>query len=404
MTIRMPTFTDLSPEQRAILRDVPFTGTSLVVGPPGTGKTVIAMFRALAISNGQGRKVTFITHSKVLTEHSRTWSETGFKKVDLRTYHSFAWKIWKGHGGHGNPPSKHGAATEWEKDWGAITRQLASRSSPPSLGHVVVDEGQDLPVEFYENMAIYVLKGWVDSLSVFADENQRLDPDQNSTIAQIRAALQMVGTPVLLPLTQNFRNTLPIAKAAASFFVGGESDRPVFPEHRPGSPLEMRKCANQSTMAERVAILASNDRSRSLLVICGSQNMAKSMRNRIESRFLQSGISREVTWYKRGHEEFGDPARLRAGANGVIAVVHTTSMKGLEADAVFVVGLEHFDKGHDSDDVENMNLYVTTSRARSNLEILFEDGGARLVGGVASRVREYLSPKSVAGLESDGIL
>ena len=404
MTIRMPTFTDLSPEQQSILRDIPFTGTSLVVGPPGTGKTVIGMFRALAISRGDGRRVTFITHSKVLTEHSKTWREDGFDAVDLRTYHSFTWKIWKAHGGQGNPPAKHGAASQWEKDWNAITQQLASHQRPVSLGHVVVDEGQDLPTEFYQNMAIYVLKGWVGSFSVFADENQRLDPAINSTIAQIRTAMSQVCKPIELPLTRNFRNTLPIAKSAASFFVGAASERPVFPEDRPGSPVEMQKCLNPGAMAERVAILATNDSSRSVLVICGSQPMAKSMRNKIEHQMNQNGRPRTVTWYKRGHEEWGDSAALRAGENGIIAVVHTSSMKGLEADAVFVAGLEHFDKGDDGDDIENMNLYVTTSRARSSLEILFEDPSARLVGSVATRIREYVSSRSLDGLDAESVV
>ena len=404
MSIRMPTFTDLSREQQAILRDIPFEGTSLVVGPPGTGKTVIAMFRALAISKGKGRTVTFITHSKVLSEHSKTWRETGFDAVEVSTYHSFIHTIWNRHGGWRFAPAKHGAASTFEKDWDAITRQLASSHPAPKIGHVIVDEGQDLPVEFYQNMAIYVLKGWVDSFSVFADENQRLDPVSNSTLSQIREALTQLGAPIELPLTENFRNTLPIAMTAASFFVGTETDRPKFPAHRPGSPVEMRKCADISGMAERVAILASNDKSRSVLVICGSQANAEKIRNKIEERLRNSGSTRDVTWYKRAHKKYGDAAALRVGEDGVIAVVHTSSMKGLEADAVFVAGLEHFDKGHHGLDVENMNLYVTNSRARSSLEILFEDPTARLVGDVATHIKQHLSARSVGGLEADAVL
>lgn len=404
MSIRMPTFTDLSREQQAILRDIPFEGTSLIVGPPGTGKTVIAMFRALAISKGEGRTVTFITHSKVLAEHSKTWPEAGFKNVDVRTYHSFSASIWKRHGGFGFPPKKHGAASDWERDWAAITRQIASSQKTPKLGHVIVDEGQDLPIEFYENMAIYVLKGWVDSFTVFADENQRLDPVSNSTLSQIRGALKKMGSPVELPLTENFRNTLPIARTAASFFVGTETDRPKFPEHRPGSPVEMRKCQDLAGMAERVAILASNDKSRSVLVICGSQPNAKEMRDKIEKSLKNRGHRRVVTRYKRDDKKYGDAAALRVGENGVIAVVHTSSMKGLEADAVFVAGLEHFDKGAHGLDVENMNLYVTTSRARTSLEILFENPNARLVSDVAARIRDQLSSRSIDGLRTDSVL
>lgn len=401
MTIRMPTFTDLSSEQRKILRDLPIKGTSLVVGPPGTGKTVIAMFRALQISKIPGNAVTLITHSKVLAEHSKTWSEKGFDAITTSTYHSFIHRIWKQHGGEGYAPVKHGAESKYEKDWAAISEQLSKNSSQPRLGHLVVDEGQDLPPEFYKFMAIYNMKGWVQSCSVFADENQRLDPIMNSTIAQIRESLGQIALPIELPLTINFRNTLQIAKAAASFFVGAASDRPKFPEGRPGGPVEMRQCVDLTSMADRISTLAINDQSRSLLIICGSQSIAKKLRNRIEARLIQYG-PRQVTWYKRNDKQWGDAAKLRPGENGVVAVVHTSSMKGLEADAVFVAGLEGFEKGHDGADVENMNLYVTTSRARSTLEILYEDPRARLVPDVASKVRETLSLKSKAELKSLG--
>ena len=46
MSIHMPIYDDLSKEQLAILEDSDFGQNMMVIGPPGTGKTVIAMWRA----------------------------------------------------------------------------------------------------------------------------------------------------------------------------------------------------------------------------------------------------------------------------------------------------------------------------------------------------------------------
>ena len=64
-----------------------------------------------------------------------------------------------------------------------------------------------------------------ESLTVFADENQRIT-GQQSTIAEIRAATGIHDT---LKLTRNYRNTRPIAEFAASFYTGLPSGIPELP-------------------------------------------------------------------------------------------------------------------------------------------------------------------------------
>jgi superfamily I DNA and RNA helicase len=403
MTIRMPAFSRLSEEQRDIFEEVPLEGASLVTGPPGTGKTVIAMYRAKALAGAGGGPVAMITHSKVLAAHSQTWKDPGFERVKVQTYHSWAHQLWRAVGGRNFAPKRNGASSEFDIDWLEITRQVRSSGSAPKLGHLVVDEGQDLPVDFYQQVGMYLQIGWVSSLSVFADENQRLQEQQNSSIAQIRSAIEITNPIVERQLTLNYRNSLPVARVAGTFYVGLQTGKPRLPADRPGQPPEFLCVPSQEAMVGRIAIHAINDPSRSLLVVCGTQSAAAQLRNQIEAELLRRGHRRIVSWYKRDHKEHGDPVRLRPGEQGVIAVVHTSSMKGLEADSVFVPGVESLDGGAAGSDVECMKLYVMTSRARSHLELHWTCASSQMVREIANRTRLYLSDDSKLGLSSRGI-
>ena len=67
------------------------------------------------------------------------------------------------------------------------------------------------------------------------------------------------------------------------------------------------------------------------------------------------------------------------GENGCIFLVLHQSMKGLEADAVFVPHLEQFDFGESGSSRERMTLYVLCSRARTALELQYIDQGPNRV-------------------------
>ncbi len=405
MTIRMPAFSRLSDEQRDILEEVPLRGAILVTGPPGTGKTVIAMYRAkaLALARTESGTVTMITHSRVLADHSQTWDDPGFQAVKIQTYHRWAAGFWKSIGGRGWAPKRPRASSSYDLDWSEITRQAHSNGRPPKVGSIVVDEGQDLPVEFYQHLSAYLQLGWASSLSVFADENQRLQEQQNSSIIQIRDAIALTNVPVERQLTLNYRNTLPIARVAREFYVGLATGQPELPIDRHGQKPEFLRMCTPEAMVGRIAIHAINDPSRSLLVICGTQHAASVLRARIDAELVRRGHRRTVTWYKREHPEHGDPAKLRPGEQGVIAVVHTSSMKGLEADSVFVPGVELLDGCAAGSDIECMKLYVMTSRARSHLELHWSSAANQTVKLIVGRTRLYLSDESKSGLTTGGL-
>ena len=89
--MRLPNTRQISDEQTAVYLDAPLDGSTLVTGPPGTGKTVIAYLRAHTLAN-QKKPVTVLMYNRVL---SRYTSNAGVSGVQSNTLISWTWKWWK---------------------------------------------------------------------------------------------------------------------------------------------------------------------------------------------------------------------------------------------------------------------------------------------------------------------
>jgi len=392
MSIRMPTYNQLSEEQKAILEDADFDENLIVIGPPGTGKTVIAMHRAQQLGQARDTKVNLIMYNQVLSQYTSQWDSDDFRQgVGVSTYHKWVWHLWRKHGCPGNPPK----IDNFVFDWPVIQAELLQRGV--SLGQLVVDEGQDLPVSFFK--AIGLLTGndsGGSSFCIVADENQRLDENTNASIDEIREAA-ILGDPKDYQLTRNYRNTREIALLANKFYVGLQTGMAEIPEDRQGpKPRLVGFADGTGDMVKSIARHASNNPGHSILVICPTKGKVKSLRNKLHNKLT----GRKVRAYLSGNRTH-TADQLETGQDGSITLVHWRSMKGVEADAVFVPHLEEFDLGGDSVDGEKMRLYVLFSRARQILELQYDDSttDARLIGLIRDAAGTTLEQP---GFQSDG--
>ena len=125
MSIRMPLYAELSAEQKSILEDVELDENLFVIGPPGTGKTVIAMWRANQVCGANnGIRATLIMYNVVLVSYSGQWEEQ-HASVDVKTYHSWTGTMWRRRFGEW-PPHIPGE-TKWDLDW----NQMVSATAAP---------------------------------------------------------------------------------------------------------------------------------------------------------------------------------------------------------------------------------------------------------------------------------
>jgi DNA helicase IV len=349
----LPDFNDLSPEQDDIL-DLPLDSSVIVTGPPGTGKTVIAIWRANMLHRA-GRPTLLLMYGKLLS----TYTATAVKKLGLdssvSTYHSWFPQFYKET--YGEFPPK---LAQWKYDWTACKEKMLNSPVPEKLRrHIIVDEGQDMPKDFY-----LVLRLVSSSMTILADENQRITEDQ-STIAEIQAAS---GVKEVRTLTKNFRNTRQIAEFAASFYVGLPSGIPELPpQSRAG---ERPILLHHKDLGESVRHLINYEKTygdHSIGVLVPQVWQLKSLYRRLGRK-----TRRPVQAYIAQKNNGGLP--VLDFAQPGIKLVTWASAKGLQFDTVFLPELQAV-KGDPKSDEIRMKMYVLSSRARQRLFLMYTGDG-----------------------------
>ncbi|MFF5856861.1 AAA family ATPase [Streptomyces sp. NPDC012751] len=229
-------FLSLAPDRQDVLASLPFDGHHLVTGPPGSGKNILAVQRAVLLAL-TGEPVAQLTRSNLLRQSleplvAALGTEVG---VDVSTVHRWlhAWR--RALTSRPVPQTDDG----WF-DWAAVFRVAASRThgTGPLL---VIDEGQDLPLDFYRLCRLIGTR-----TTVFADECQRIT-DTQSTLAEIGSLLT---SPNRHDLTAIHRTTRQVAALAARFHVGGAP--PALPE-REGPTPPLRRYGSAQWVAAHVA-------------------------------------------------------------------------------------------------------------------------------------------------------
>ena len=364
MAIKMPPPPDWSDEQGDLFANAPLGKNILVLGPPGTGKTVMGIHLAnRAVRDGQMGKVNLLMFNHTLRAYAGDWEglESG---VGVFTYHQWGYRL--GRTVADEMPCFPGDSYAY--DWQSF--RAALERSPQSIGCVVVDEGQDLPPDFYSVVGMTSQLSPGACMVVTADENQQITKGQNSDIKQIRAGLSS-GLPLdEFCLTRNYRNSRPIAELAGEFYVGLESGVPALPERRGSSP-NLRWKASLEEMLEP-AMNTVRTGTESVLVICPD---AKTVKDAFA--VMREGLAGDrcrVEAYLSPKKWLAGDKEWRVGEPGVASIVHFRSMKGLEADAVYVPRVERMNFGKGNAIYESMYLYVMSSRARNRLEFVATTG------------------------------
>src|SRR5688500_5265930 len=92
--MRTPAYEDLSKEQDAICVRAPLDGVTLVTGPPGTGKTVVAFYRAESAAK-KGQSPRLVMYNNVLYRYSTNASKNKKVREGLNTFYSWLANWWK---------------------------------------------------------------------------------------------------------------------------------------------------------------------------------------------------------------------------------------------------------------------------------------------------------------------
>ncbi|MCB1639330.1 MAG: AAA family ATPase, partial [Thiothrix sp.] len=218
---QLPREEELSKEQDSVLA-LPEDGQYLIIGGPGTGKSVVALLRAMKYYRPNNSR--FLTYNKVL--RAATEQLVNFPKPDdAMTINSWFFRSYQRiFGRNQRLPEKQRFVYDYEKVVDQANRIPEQRKQKWSFFHLIIDEGQDMPIGFYRSL----MELGLENFFIVADQNQQIT-ELNSSRQELTAVLALQASEVL-ELTQNYRNSRPIAAFAGYFHTDKASPPPMLPD------------------------------------------------------------------------------------------------------------------------------------------------------------------------------
>jgi DNA helicase IV len=346
--LRLPNLDDLIAEQWSVYRH-PADASLFAVGPPGSGKTTLAVHRARRLAE-ERQTVVIVTKNRMLAALAQ---QLGGTKLRSRTMSTVITTDHSRRCGSHAPERR-----PYVYDWDAIFANYEQRRLPPMVDHLVVDEGQNLPVGFLRWARRFGGK----FLSVFADENQTSAND-GSSLQEIVDA----GLPNPIRLSRNHRNTPEIAAVAEHFHDSMLVPPAVVTKPPSGEAPRMIEIDDWRQLVQPVMTRALN-RGGSIGVIMYRKTEASLIHRLL--RAVASPTMR-VDLYTSDGDSGAENIRL---LDPGITILTGQSVIGLEFDTVYLVDMER--SLPCTSDAKRRTMYMLCARARDSLVLI--DGPHRL--------------------------
>ena len=361
----LPGIQDLSKEQE-IVRALPKEGQYLIVGGPGTGKSVLALLRARRHHRDRDSYL-FLVFNHLLNRASQQLFGDGLVS---KTWVGWFLETFQTTTGQSVPRKEPNKNDFREIDWPSVAeieRMLTKRESHQQAPFLVIDEGQDMPKEFYETL----VKLGFERFFVVADQNQQIT-EANSSRKEIQENLGLEAEDVI-ELRHNYRNGYRVARLANAFYTGDPaSPHPELPARAPGAAPILYTYDDGGLHTVALGILRLADRDPRQLIGIIAPN------NPVRERYLEALRSADAqldntpprieTFHRKHRAEV-------AFDEGGILVINAQACKGLEFDTVVLADIdEHYVRRDDPDDAKCL-FYVMVARAKERVFMFMKRNG-----------------------------
>lgn len=361
----LPGIHELNKDQDEALA-LPVEGQHLIVGGPGTGKSVVALLRVRRLAQNDKTYRTLVYNH--LLDHSNRHLFGSEQALSARTWDSWFRKIYSHFFGSVPTLEPDNPRGYRPIDWKAVEQQVQSPDNieDQSGKFLVIDEGQDMPPAFYRALTHLGFENFY----VAADQNQKIHPAKCSSRQEIENTLAIEPGDTL-ELKTNYRNTRPVALLARHFYPADPaSPRPDLPDLIPAAAtpeLSTYGTVNTATLAEIADnILKLSDRNpRKLIGIITPDN---TVRKKFYDALLRGDPKLDndkpsIRTYFSGQRE-----SLNFGQGGLM-IINAQSCKGLEFDTAILADIDQHQPKGDSYALK-ARFYVMVARAREQVMLL----------------------------------
>ena len=348
MSIKLPQWNELSKDEQVPILNLPTDRNYVITGPPGSGKTILALHRAARLKK-EGRQVHMLTYNRLLSEYLQgALHQIGLSGFSAQTYHAFMKWLFNTRLRRSVPTL---ANNPYDFNWDLV--HSWTKDAGKILDHLIIDETQDFPVELLKMLA-RISK----NVTVFADTDQAIFQNTQATDLTL-----IFGTTHPYTLTRNYRNPRVIYEAARSF--GKPENIPAdfrpFRETRELPTLFKRKSYEDINRA--ILRIADNNPSETIGVIVANRAILATVKG-LEKTNTNEEVS--IQYYKTMNN-----VDIDVTSPG-IKVLSFGVMKGLEFDTVIIPDMDRaFARGEDLERDMRM-MYVALSRASYRLCIMHQ--------------------------------
>ena len=373
----LPGIQDLSKEQEAVCAvrrgsgggagaggtgSLPKEDRQLIIGGPGTGKTVVCLIRARRHERLK-EEYQFLVWNHLLHRASRQLYGDELKSA---TWHGWFKKRLHDMTSRATPSRPTEPSGFEPIDWEGVQRLLASGTAPlDEAPFLVIDEGQDMPPQFYRSL---VALGF-ERFFVAADQNQQIT-EQHSSRRDIETELA-IDTVDVIELTRNYRNAGPVAKLARAFYTGDPASPPVELPSKRGPVAWLCDYAPRrfSDLCRSIVKIVDRDPARLVGVLAPSNDVRERYFDglRAATGRLDNGEPRIETFFRQQRPD------VRFDEGGIL-VINAQACKGLEFDVAVLADIDRHHVSPTDLDAVRKRFYVMVARAREQVILLRRRG------------------------------
>jgi len=347
---QLPGEEHLNKDQDRVLA-LPEDGQYLIVGGPGTGKSVVALLRALKYQDNND--YVFLVYNHVLEKSTNMLIDTILKGTTLSQFiYKLHWHLFKEF-----MPERE----KFKPDYDALIKKVDGLDDEERSLHLIIDEGQDMPPKYYEALQCAGYQNFF----IVADQNQQITDDHSSR-QELTDNLGLEPKDVI-ELKINYRNTHPIALFAGYFYTDKGSPLPDLPDKASLETPTLHTGLINKNVATMIIREADKDNRKLIGVVVANDKIRDSYVKSIRNLDISlDNTPPDISTYS---SKIDEPVSIDFSKGGIV-VLNDRSIKGLEFDVVYII-LDGF-KIYNNDQKTSMKkrLYVMSSRAIDKLALV----------------------------------